>query len=39
MMSDGPSDTRILVVDDEADLCAQIAEFLAQHGYLVQTAS
>lgn len=38
-MSDGLRDTRILVVDDDDDLRAQIARFLTQQGCVARVAS
>jgi len=34
-----PPAARVLVIDDDRELCALMTEFLASHGYQVSTAS
>ncbi|MEM9764208.1 MAG: response regulator transcription factor, partial [Pseudomonadota bacterium] len=38
-MSKAPSDLRILVVDDDGDLCADVAAFLTEEGCVVEVAA
>jgi DNA-binding response OmpR family regulator len=34
-----PDRHKLVIVDDEPDLCAMVAEYLSQHGYAVRTAA
>jgi len=34
-----PGGQRLMLVDDEPDLCAMVAEYLGRHGYIVETAA
>ena len=34
-----PGGQRLMLVDDEPDLCAMVVEYLGRHGYIVETAA